>query len=147
MGVKMMPFDFLDIGDVIKRYPGITTKARSLVFSKEMKKRLVKDVTTPIKNDILDQYGVELEIGLKKCQERAVRIAEIMLARDCINEVIIKGDVTMKGVIQQKRWNEEEKKHILHLVKTVTRAGVNDFVGQEFEGMVEELFSALYSGL
>ena len=55
MGVEMMPFDFLDIGDVIKRYPEITTKARSLVFSKEMKKRLVKEVTTPIKNDVLDQ--------------------------------------------------------------------------------------------
>ena len=24
MGVEMMPFDFLDIGDVIKRYPEIT---------------------------------------------------------------------------------------------------------------------------
>ena len=69
MGVEMMTIDFLDIGDVIKRYPEITTKARSLVFSKEMKKRLVKEVTTPIKNDVLDQYGVELEIGLKKCHE------------------------------------------------------------------------------
>lgn len=147
MGVEMMTIDFLDIGDVIKRYPEITTKARSLVFSKEMKKRLVKEVTTPIKNDVLDHYGVELEIGLKKCQERAVRIAEIMLARYCINEVIIKGDVTMKGVIQGKQWKEGEKNHIVDLVKTVTTAGVNDFIGQEFDGMVEELFSALYSGL
>ena len=37
MGVEMKTIDFLDIGDVIKRYPEITTKARSLVFSKEMK--------------------------------------------------------------------------------------------------------------
>lgn len=147
MGVEMMTIDFLDIGDVIKRYPEITTKARSLVFSKEMKKRLVKEVTTPIKNDVLDQYGVELEIGLKKCQERAAEIAEIMLARACINEVIIKGDVTLKKAVQGKQWKEEEKNHIIELVKTVTTAGVNDFVGQEFDGMVEELFSALYSGL